>query len=316
MVEHITNSLDVSDRNNNTKFSSVLTRNNQDALAISYFTDMPESDELNKENREDPGARLLYYGITERGVSIISGNEKVSTRDLDSSYILKDAMQSLLFDLSINFSQTGSQTFIEAMIAYKEDSMINRELVVQFALVERVVSGLTLSNGEKNAEWVLRDMLPSSEGIQLEKTTWEKDDKETIAVPWNGFSDNIRDKKDALVIAFIQNNRNREIYQVDSSLALPRIISALEEERKEFSSIKLYPNPIYRILNIEFNQNTKEITIWKIFNQIGQYQRDGIIPSGIKDTQLFLWDLPEGLYFIRFEQRRKISPHFKVIIKH
>ncbi len=322
LLEHFTNTTDsIQDPVNNSRFSNIINNVRSDALAINYFTNIPSPGPLNEQNPRDPSARSLYYGIDRTQQVFVSGDEMVSISSLDSSHILHSTLEPLLFDLTLTLpTEQGENMAIDVDISYVQDSAINRELILHLSLVERVVNlESSLPGGINTAEWVLREMIPSAAGFQLQEKAWSlSKTMQRISIPWNGLPNNITDYKNLILIAFLQNNNTKEIYQTVSKVPtiFPEVVTALEDKlSKVVGTISIYPNPANEWISVYFEKASQKNIIWKIFNSLGQFQKDGIIlPS--QTAQISTKDLADGLYFIRFDQGFNTSIYFRFIIEH
>ena len=100
-------------------------------------------------------------------------------------------------------------------------------------------------------------MIPDAGGISLKKT-WDMDEGETVLGPYNRNLSLIFEPDSIEVIAFLQNNITREVYQAATSGKLwQTLTTSIGKVRFEEATFKIFPNPASTNLTFLFD---KELT--------------------------------------------------------
>ena len=144
---------------------------------------------------------------------------------------------------------------------------------------------------------VFRKFVPDAAGINLKKT-WTKN--ETYTIPDKTWTINkIPNSSEIEVIAFIQNNITKLVYQAESQ-ALKNITVGIDDagisEGKGFS---IYPNPATSRLTIAFEKALTKDTDIRIYDFSGTLVRS--FRAGSMETEFTVEDvgLKNGIYLVR-----------------
>jgi hypothetical protein len=119
------------------------------------------------------------------------------------------------------------------------------------------------------------------------------------------------------VIAFIQDEKTREIYQVASSNStLITAVPELSKSSNDFAGIKAYPNPASEELYISFEKELVNEAVMQIIDGYGRIVKDIQVFPHISLVETNVNDLPNGMYFIRLIQHNGNTRTLKILIAH
>ena len=139
-------------------------------------------------------------------------------------------------------------------------------------------------------------MLPNAAGTYLYKN-WSPGSQEVLNYSW--IYENVFDTDELRVIAFIQDEQTKEIYQaaMDKSDWLTSI--GKKEIIPQELNFMIYPNPAEECAIILFNQHLDNDCQIEVYSMSGVLILTQKIEPGVKETRLNLLGLSHGLYFIR-----------------
>jgi hypothetical protein len=305
LLEHFTNTSNLKCSQATELVNTIAEENPNDVINIQYHTNFPGSDPYYNDNPGDASARILFYGLTRAPYSFIDGgndNENYATlydyylSYIDSTNVIRRSLINPFFDITLNPDATGGILTINGQISALEN--INAEnLTLYLAVTEKVNNDHTGANGETEFYNVFRKFIPDAGGINMKKT-WTKGETYTMTgQTW--IIENITDLADIEVIAFLQNNITKEVYQAVSQIKPDVVVSIEKPLAWKGQDFRLYPNPAVNKLTIAFNQPLTQETDVRIFDM------QGIKVSSFKagsDQIEFTVDnlnLQPGLYLVR-----------------
>jgi hypothetical protein len=305
LLEHFTNTSNLKCSQATELVNTIAEENPNDVINIQYHTNFPGSDPYYSDNPGDASARILFYGLTRAPYSFIDGgndNENYATlydyylSYIDSTNVIRRSLINPLFDIALNPDATGGILTINGQIKALKD--INAEnLTLYLAVTEKVNNDHTGADGETEFYNVFRKFIPDAGGTNLKKT-WAKDETIPIA-DQSWIIENINDMADIEVIAFLQNNITKEVYQAVSQIK-PDVVVGIEKplawKGQDFS---LYPNPAVNKLTIAFKQPLTKETDVRIFDMQGIEVSS--FKAGSEQTEFTVnnLNLQPGLYLVR-----------------
>ena len=297
LYEQFTNLSDIFSNEANNQLDSVVRLDSVDACIIQYHTSFPGTDSLNSENKADPGARVEYYGIGSVPVCYLDGSaniydfvsSKPNINDLNIT-----SLANSLFD--INLSVDGSNGIIQGNVNISSaNNLTSQNISLFIAVVEDIQvqsehNFIAFNN-------VLRKFISSNIGNPLQ-ADWSQNQITSIPYSWTpGTAFKISNLK---IIAFIQDQYTREVYQAVELPVAPYdgINTPLYEENN--LSVKLYPNPVSNIATIAFSSaipnNNYKIQLTDIQ---GKEVKAFNLAEGTSLVEIDVTYLPDGLYIIK-----------------
>ena len=330
-----------------------------DEIVLDYHIDVGIDDPFNRINPADPGARRFFYSVDEV-TSILDGGSRASETD-DSkniSWTSNDFNLSSLGDpgVRLTVADNGSSASeilgtieLEALRSFETDD----ELVVYLAVLEDTVRydptdanfiGDFQPAGESTSIHtnVLRKLLPSAAGhfIKFDYDLDYDPNVGPVVIPANGVEGggatiniqwdmvNIKDASQLSVVAFVQDNRTKEIYQAlkfraSDNLALVSdknstddgsLITGVEELRN--TDFSMYPNPSNDLVTVKFDAQVSEGVEWVLFDQTGRVFDQGVETPGFDRFRIETRDFPAGMYYISIKGDTHDFKYRKLVIAH
>jgi len=287
LLEHFTN-LGISP---NISVNTIVNSNPKDVVDIQYHTSFPTDDQFNTDNPADPSSRVLYYGVTQVTYSHMDGNQysgnNWTQNDLDFR-ILQDPQ----FDIELSSTIIGSVIKINSTITSRND-LDSSNITLQVAITES-----NINFGGSNYSSVLKALLPDGAGVSYEKA-WLAGESATT---YNSYDlTNLYDEQLFEVIAFVQNNKSKEVYQVafndsaqlSSSVIVEQIVDALNYD------FALFPNPTRNNATLLLGDEIVGDIQVVILNQMGQVVSTEILSDGTTKSQIDLSSQSSGVYFVQ-----------------
>ncbi len=293
--------------------------NNHDSntTVIAYHTSFPyNNDSMNLENPVDVSQRVSYYGIPSVPYSIVDGNVYsdasasftpnmstiISNR---SSNIPKYSIENIWLNLNEN-ELSGSFKFISQDTNNANENLTAHIVVIEKDVLKSAYAASPGNNAETHYEYVMRKMFPNANGTLLINKNLNNID--TLSLQWN--LNHIKDIQELRVIAFVQNNSDKEIYQ--TQVFTPQIFPLNISEKNAPFKINIFPNPAQNKLFITL-PDKKFIHSFEIINQLGELVFSKNIHSEIQSVSIPL-NLNNGIYFIKMNSI-ETSLTEKIIVK-
>ncbi len=229
------------------------------------------------------GTRVQYYGVNAAPTLLIDAKP--------GTFFNLAALQSNLSSATakpayINLSATQSLVGSNISVDVTATPFVTGEYKLYVAVVEKVTTGNTASNGETSFKDVFMKMLPDGSGTILNLVDGVPVST-TLQANLSGLF--IEELSDLKVIVFIQKVSNKTIMQsavASNPLANSTFVSAI-------SKVKLYPNPSTGIVKIE-TINPVSIVFTDVLGKTVLTANEVS-----KDTQLNLSGLQKGVYFAK-----------------
>ncbi len=319
LMEHFTNSSDQLSRQADSLLNHLANSNPLDIVDVQYHTAYPGYDPFNEQNILDPTSRSFYYGLTTSIPStIMNGGTNAAfrfdynTRPLDPVLIKTQALSDPKFRIRLHIEKQQDAIAITAEVTALQE-IINRELTLHVAVIERVVKGITGINGQTVFESVLKQMLPDAGGTTYLKN-WNPGDYETLSFTWP--YNNVYNPDEIRVVAFVQDEQTQEIYQAAIDITDP--IVSLENDKKiveQEIQFVIFPNPSgNKMVYLRFNEAPVKKSYLYLYDNTGKIVAIEEIDSGIKLHQLNLEKYADGLYVISVLSDSKFIGTQKLII--
>ena len=210
----------------NPAYNAFLGNNTNKVIGIKYQTNWPGTDPMNAQTQTWVGPRVTYYSVTGvpwgalDGTAFAGPNYSGALANLDQAEL--DARYAVSTPFAINvshsFNTNGDSIFIEVILttpaAYSNNSAQFR---LHVAMIEKEICFTTApgSNGEKNFHNVVRRMYPDANGTPVQNS-WNTADTLTFTFA-ESIPAYIYDESQIAVVAFLQNNTNKEVFQADIS---------------------------------------------------------------------------------------------------
>ncbi len=290
-------------------------------VKINYHTDFPGEDPLNEANKIDPSARALFYDITETPTAVIDGTITDSEgRPFSQWGQTSFDLRSLIlaeFEIDVTVTSTDGTINIEAIPTPQNNSVLNQELIIMAAVLEKEVLlndlGVpSVPSGETDFEFVLRKLLPNAAGVLLNT----EGASSTIPMDLVSFSwtpSNVVSPSNLAVVVVVQDQNTKEVYQSELLLDIPDPgpVTGMDSDIA-VNLFNFYPNPANDRLNVLLSDELVNSTL-RMYDNFGKvvYQRtieESTFDIGIRDYA-------SGMYHIELSNDDNILRK-RLIISH
>ena len=281
----------------NTPVVASYVNSNMDVLMLSYHTAFPYFDSMYHENAMQSDQRVAYYSIGAVPLSVVDGNYFTGNLvPVISNTIMTRATSVPRYSVTINNAQL-SNNGLTAEINFESTDAgnANENLVAHLVVAEEKVLKSSYiccagANLETEYPWVVRKMLPDANGTTLVNKYLGGTD--IVYANWN--LSHIKDISELRIIAFVQNNTSREVYQ--SEIAVPVITTSINDVK--LNSIHVV-NPVINN-NITFYSNENRNARLSITEISGRIVHESFqnIKSG--NNQLTI-EVSKGIYLFSID---------------
>lgn len=207
----------------NPNFNTLLSNNTSKVVSIKYQTNWPGVDPMNSQTQTDVSPRVTYYGVNGvpyapidgDTIAIQSPNYGGAPANWNQTVINNRYAVTSPFAISLthNMSSDFDSIFISCTVTASTAATYTGPLKLHVAMIEKeiVFASAPGTNGETEFYNVMRKMYPNGNGTTL-PLTWTNGQAQTYtfnaAVPAY-----IYDKNQIAVVAFVQDNSDKEVYQ-------------------------------------------------------------------------------------------------------
>jgi PKD repeat protein len=296
--------------------------NNENILALRYHTNFPTADAAiiqEHANKADISARALWYGIQKPGLTRMDGTRSTGT---DSLFFKNNAQDGWgprehsrrilvepLLKISLSNESVENDNALKLKVTVERETdapeISDSSVVIQVAVVQ---DSFDLS-GTK-FPYVLRKFIPDAAGaLHLQKDALNT--PQTTAVEWIPFKNFNLTAGDFTLIAFVQGEDTKEIYQVavlplTKNIIAPTGRSGSIEESEYFKNVtairnedvRVYPNPTDDFTQLLLTGKLKKSETLIITDLRGQIAGTRNILPEKNEQWIDTQDLPAGMYLL------------------
>lgn len=204
----------------NPAFNELLNENHTKIVSIKYQTDWPGTDPMNLQNPNPVSTRVSYYGVTgvpsarmDGGAGYSGSPASMTQNQINARY---NVVSPFTIDVDYHFTPAQDSIICHAHVVCTQ--AVTGPLVAHMVVIERAIYFNTApgSNGEKEFEGVMKQMLPTDAGTTL-NTTWNVGDSTDLTYSWAVKSitagGTIYDFNQLACVAFIQNETTKQVMQ-------------------------------------------------------------------------------------------------------
>ncbi len=291
---------------------------------VNYFTDLDgtvqrPTDSLFLRNEVDPTARGSFYGVHESPTSVLDGEviEKDESSDTRADALLgwnqfalnQKELVEPEFDIMLEELSTTSQD--EVRVEGQFTSLINIpgtvELSFRFIVIEDFIASKNfgLYSTTDTIRNVMRKILPDPSGF-VEKTNQGVKTGDAFNFEINWTLDAVYNVDELRVIAFVQNEETKEIYQVAfiEIDGKANTVTGLRNDLERGDPYELYPNPANTETTVSFYKAWNIDLEWVIYDQLGRIMKEGILDRRQREMTIQTGDLPSGVYFLQLNHEK------------
>jgi hypothetical protein len=317
LIEHFTSTCNMASRSADSTLNALANSNPLDIIDIQYHTSFFGTDPFNESNPVDPRTRASLYNLSTAPVSILNGRTtgkylyNYLDKPLDTTMIKNQALTDPIF--SIDLHTTALENSIIAVADIRPLKEVpDLWVTLHMAIIERMVTGVTGANGDTLFESVLKIMLPDT---SFSGDWYPGIDIKSISRTWN--FNNVSNKDEIRVIAFIQDENTREVYQAaidqyDLHTGLHKEIRIPEDPAG--ISFVLFPNPASHEVFIGFDEALNKKAKADLYDMNGRLVLSSELYPGNKLFRISLDDCTEGLFVIRITSENQFIGLKKIIL--
>jgi hypothetical protein len=286
LIEVFTSSTCIYCYDANLHIDNLLSNNPGEYSLIKYQMNWPMSGDPYYTHQN--GERKMYYDVTFVPNLYCNGVEVHPVYDLDQEAFneLTDEATPLGIQISAFITEDSVVTVTADIVSF---AYFEPGLKLQVAICEKETTGNVGNNGQTEFHNVLMQMLPSTEGIVLER--FYVNTHQYFNVVGNLSGTNVEEIDDLVAIVFVQDDNTRQVLQ--SEMCDIDVSNVGLAERQSPATILIYPNPANNLLNLSVPGG---ILSFKMTNQTGLI----VVNERINKTN-FSYDirnLPSGLYLV------------------
>ena len=304
LLEHFTNTSDDDSRIATALVNTITENKREDVINIQYHTNFPGPDPFYESNPGDVSARVLFYGLIRVPYTFIDGGTRKEYANLfdndlvkiDSNDVSRRSLINPRFEISLNTSVYGGILSLGGQVTALED--INAEnLTLYLAVTEKENSDITGENGETIFYNLFRKFIPDAGGINLRKTWLSGENISLSDQTW--LIENIKNSADIEVIAFIQDNITKEIYQAVSDSIMNIVVGIENLLQVSETDFALYPNPAVKKFTVAFRETLRRNADIRIYDMRGVVVASYIAEPGVSEYTVENPGLRSGIYLVR-----------------
>jgi len=207
----------------NPAFDALLQANPGVITSIKYHVwwPAPGNDPMYLANTTENSARTNYYNINSVPHVQLDGNYfNGQPSQVTQAKINAAAAVPASFDIQVQQILSANEDSIYVNVIVEATEAVSGNMVAQVAVIEKHIHFSTPpgTNGEKDFYNVMKKMLPSSSGTVLPPSMAAGD---YVILQYSWALENVYDNNELAVVAFVQNNGNKAIYQAATSTTEP-----------------------------------------------------------------------------------------------
>ena len=303
LLEHFTNSSDIASKDANIEVNELVNANELSLIDLQYHTGFPGPDPFNDDEPFIPGTRLLYYGLSDVPTTVLNGGYKpnyvfdYNLLHLEGSNLpLIESLLDSKFGIVITSNLNGNVLNITTSVSSPK-AVPATEITLHVAVVERLVTNVSGTNGETSFESVVKTLLPDAAGTTVNKSWTAGEYKNFVNECVLG---TVYDYSELRIVAFLQNEATLEVYQaaidtIGISTAIPDPLQGDGLNNGFF----VYPNPASITARLKFRNSLKEEAVLELYNNLGSLVYTGNLSKGTDEFDLPVAQYPDGVYIVR-----------------
>ncbi len=225
-------------------------------ISVRYHPNFPDpTDPMYLDNPIDNMGRVDFYNLLYTPQYLINGKVKGSPTDKELIWQqMNEEMISTPFWINISAQITSDSVKYSVQI-YSSENISSENLKLHTSITQRMVtySSPPGSNGETNFPSVMRKMLPTFEGISINQINAG----DSLTFYFATAIEENWDWKNLEIIAWLQDDETREIFQANSSLP----VLSIEPQQADFSVVESSTTLTQNKYNVT-NFNNKPISFY------------------------------------------------------
>lgn len=214
----------------NGPLNTFLNMNESKIVSIKYQVNIPNASvhPLYDQTAAEADNRRIYYNVNTAPYASHDGNTPAHAGSITQAKVNTEAGVTSPFTINLThqLSPNRDSIFVKAVVKASQITS-GTGLKLRIAVIERDIYLATPpgNNGEKHFEGVMRKMLPSADGTSL-PALWSLNDSVVVNEKW-AISNYVYDKAQLAVVAFVQNDADKNVRQTAYSPPLFNLSIAL-----------------------------------------------------------------------------------------
>lgn len=265
--------------------------------------------------------RRAYYAINSIPRMEIDGGWDENAASFTAAKHQESKDVPAFLEMNSTFTVDGQKVDIEIVVDALAD-LTSSSNKLYIAILEKTTDANVKSNGETEFYYVMKKMIPNENGETIgaisngdnlsynRSFTFEG----SYRLPSDGAQANrinhstehsVEEFTDLAVIAWIQNDATKEVYQATE--ATEAGVSVEELDNKQ--ALTVYPNPTNGNLFVNLNATASGVTNIVVFDPIGKVVATESFNTsmGAQTLELDLAGNPAGMYFIQVEENENVT---------
>jgi hypothetical protein len=316
LIEHFTSTGDMASRRADSTLNELANSNPLDILDIQYHTSFSGADPFNETNPVDPRTRASLYQLSTVPVSILNGGTtgkyiyNYSDNFPDTTFVKNQSLIDPLFLIDLKKNQTANSLVATADIRPLNE-LHGHQVTLHMAVIERLVRGVTGANGDTLFESVLKTLLPDT---SFTEDWFPGISNKSVSRSWN-FA-HVYNPDEIRVIAFIQDENTREIYQaaIDKYDLPPTLEEEISTPEASGAGFVLFPNPASHEVFIGFAEVLDKKAKADLYDISGRLVLSCQLFPGDKLYKISLDDCTEGLFIMQITSENQFIGFQKMIL--
>jgi hypothetical protein len=301
LLEHFTNVTSADANAASGQVSDLSNRWPDDIINLQYHTNFPGNDPYYSDNPDDASARILFYGLSRVPYTFIDGGSDIPnyatyfdwvTAPLDSNDVNRRSMINPYFQVTLHGAVSSGVVTVSGGLKALQD-IDESNITLYLAVTQKKSTGEAAAVNYN----VVRKFIPDAGGIGV-KRTWTKNETDTIAEK-SWVISNIPAGDDIEIIAFLQNNITKEVYQAESVISPDITVGINDIIAGKGKGFSLYPNPASSKLTISFETPLSSVTDIKIYDYSGSLVKTYKAGTGGSEYVIDDLGLSSGIYLLR-----------------
>jgi hypothetical protein len=321
LAEHFTNNSSLNtvyenDTLNKLIAANLLNNEPKDIIKLEYHTAFPGTDQINVRNIPDAGARSLYYGVTQIPYTSVDGSYfNGNTLRINQNMIDTRSLYDPAFEVLLAPSLNSSTNTISGSVTIKSKIPVTNNVTVYISMLERFVNDVTGSNNESSYQWVHAKFLPDAAGTTF-APNWSAQNSQVVNFNWNFGTNYLYNPDKLAIIAFVQDNVTKEIYQAAYKGLGATVTTGVFNPVESTSTVTLYPNPANDLTTVILNGKLAGEYNWVITDELGRTVGQGTLTDGTDGFTINSQSYANGFYTLRISNSNDGVKTQKFVVLH
>ena len=316
VLEHFTNCSDATSMLADDIIDAVSKGRRGELIDLQYHMDYPGFDWMNMNNPGPASTRSLNLGVSQVPYSVVDGGfdngHRYSYAELYADLLASDLTLNSLripeFDIDIETTWGANSLEVSTTVSCLEESY-EENIQLYVVVFEKLVTAYTGDNGDTEFRNVVLDILPTPGG-KLLGNGWYEGKSDTRSYTWT-YPSYVEDLEELALAAFIQDRGNFSIIQ--AAVDHKNELVSVKGQPAYLSNLEVYPNPADGYTYVNLGARGEWESIIELLDMNGKVVHSEHVPPGTKLVRIELGHLSTGMYFLRHEERGRLSGVAKLV---